>query len=101
MRLPGAADVDHIVAVRPVAVEEHDEVAGLARARLDARPVELCGHHGSILGTLWAEPGRRRVPWRRDSRPTGAVPPPRATDARLQPAAPSPWPWGGSSAQRP
>src|SRR5262249_61460189 len=43
-RLPGAADVDEIVAVGAIAVEKHDELAGLACTRLEPRTVELCGH---------------------------------------------------------
>ncbi len=42
--LPGAADVDEVVAVRAVAMQEHDELARRPGARLEPRTVELSGH---------------------------------------------------------
>src|SRR5262249_24999714 len=43
-RLPGAADLDQVVAVRAIAVHEHDELARRAVLRREAGTVDLTGH---------------------------------------------------------
>jgi hypothetical protein len=42
--LPGAADVDQVVAVGAIAVEEDDELLGRTGARLEPRSIEFNGH---------------------------------------------------------
>ena len=42
--LPLAADLDQILAVGPIAVQEHDQVTRRARTRIEPRAVELSGH---------------------------------------------------------
>src|SRR6266508_992887 len=60
--LPGAADIDEVVAVGAVAVQEHDELARGARTRLEPRTVEL--RHCSSS----PKSARRRAAWPRDNR---------------------------------
>src|SRR4030095_3507928 len=43
--LPGATDLDEVVAVCPIAMQEHHELARHARARLEPRSVEFS--HGA------------------------------------------------------
>ena len=49
--LPGAADLDQVVAVGAVAVQEHDQLARRARARLEPRTVELTGHRPHVFAS--------------------------------------------------
>ena len=42
--LPGAADIDQVVAVGAIAVQEHHQPLGLAAWRLEPRSVEFTGH---------------------------------------------------------
>ena len=42
--LPGAADVDQVVAVGAIAVQEHDDVFCFAGLRLQPRSIEFTGH---------------------------------------------------------
>ena len=106
--LPGAADVDQVVAVGAIAVQEHDELLGRAGARLEARAVEFGHRDSAICGfpfrrflvgflsaslSLFCAAGfcrfalnRHHVALlhRRDNRPTTDAPPRRATAARLR-----------------
>ena len=44
--LPGAADLDQVAAVGPIAVQEHHQPPRrAARLRLEPRAIELCRHH--------------------------------------------------------
>src|SRR5262249_10575498 len=52
-RLPGAADVDEIVAVGAIAVEKHDELAGLACTRLGPPTRGLSRHSPPHPGVGW------------------------------------------------
>ena len=47
--LPGAADLDQVVAVGAIAVQEHDELARRSRTRLEPRTVEFSGHQALLL----------------------------------------------------
>src|SRR5438034_8081207 len=82
--LPGAADVDEVVAVGAIAVQKHDELARRARARFEPRTIEL--RHCLSSPKL----ARRRAAWPRDNRPRAWRPPLRAMGAKIRRAAPSP-----------
>jgi hypothetical protein len=43
-RLPGAPEFDQVIAVGPIPVQKNHESACRARARLEARPLELSRH---------------------------------------------------------
>ena len=59
--LPGAADLDEVVAVGAVAVQEHDQLARRARARLEPRTVE----RSAIVTSAGLRPLRHRRSARR------------------------------------
>ena len=87
-RLPGAADVDQVVAVGAIAVQEHHEALGLAAAAVRAagrrvqRPFVslrlLFRWFVCLTGLMSAgvRPARPRAASPRDSRPTADAPPP-------------------------
>ena len=100
--LPGAADVDQVVAVGAVAVQEHHQPlapvrsAARAAARRVHRPRRL-RFASCVLACRWIRrlafpaPARPRAASPRDSRPTTDARPPRATAAMSRRASPSPW----------
>src|SRR4051812_49167851 len=47
--LPGAADLDQVVAVGAIAMQENHELPGRTALRLDARTVEFCRHYFETL----------------------------------------------------
>jgi hypothetical protein len=49
--LPGAADVDEVVAVGAIAVQEHDKLLRGAGARRQPRAVKLSGHSRLVSAT--------------------------------------------------
>src|SRR5207245_204588 len=82
--LPGAADIDEVIAVGAIAVQEHDELARGRRARLEARAVEL-----SHCSPSPRRSARHRAAWPRDNRPKACRLPPRAMGAKLRRGLPS------------
>ena len=87
--LPGAADLDQVVAVGAIAVQEHHELPRGAGARLDAAwAIEFSHFHVSFwfswrsAFSLPAEPGPRRAFSPRDNKPIADAPPRRARAAR-------------------
>src|SRR5439155_23646711 len=92
--LPGAADVDQVVAVGAIAMQEHDELArGVTRARFEPRAVELSGHFASARDCRSSRlaAARPRAAWPRDSTSTTCRRRRRATAAMPRRAVPSPW----------
>jgi hypothetical protein len=61
--LPGAADIDQIVAVGTIAVQKHDELTCGTGARRQSRTIELSRHSFLFsLVSLLAERARLRAP---------------------------------------
>src|SRR5262249_36769798 len=56
--LPGAADVNEILAVGAIAVEKHDQGARRRRLRIEPRSVELNGHLWFSCSVLGSAPDR-------------------------------------------
>ncbi len=81
--LPGATDIDEVVAVGAIAVQEHDELARGRSARFEARTIEL-SHCSPPLASV-----RHRAAWPRDNMTRACRLRPRATGAKLRRAAPS------------
>src|SRR6185312_6284564 len=71
--LPGAADVDQVVAVGPVAVQEHDQLLGDTRAGLETRAVEV-SHSSSSFRWSSCASSWRWVSWRWASSPAARCP---------------------------
>src|SRR5262249_6889951 len=84
--LPRPPDIDEVVAVGAVAVQEYDELARRARARLEPRSIEL-SHWPSAPSPQSA---RRRAAWPSGNSSTACRRQRRATAATLPRAVPSP-----------
>src|SRR5206468_4283360 len=94
--LPRAADVDEVVAIGTIPVQEHHELAGGARPRLEPRTVEVSHCRLAYWPLAYCylvpapRPGRPRAVWRRDKSSIAGTPPRPATDATLPRADPYP-----------
>src|SRR5579862_7193176 len=93
--LPGAADVDQVVAIGAVAVQEDDKLPRGSGFRSEPRTVEFSGHSClfsvcRILPARWVRQARPRVLSQSDNKSTAPAPPRRAMAATARRVPPSP-----------